>query len=432
MQVKLISARGVELLERTVSTTPFGTFTTSIDLEKDVPLGTYQVTATGAVSGAEIQYGGSFRVEEYRAPQFLVDVDRANGSLSPGDRSREGRRALPLRRRDGRRGRRLDANARPLDAVLRGTPGSRSADRSGMVGRRSPGRPRRRSRLRGGPDRRHGYFAIDAGRAEAPGGRTWSYTLEAEVTDVSRQRVANRARVTVHPAELYAGVRRERGLRRGGEAGRGRGWWRCARRHAPAGLTIDVAVTRRDLEVDPEEGRGRAAGRRSPSRSRSRRRVPRRATARARSPAASRPPTGGLLHPRGHADGRAGPNAEDADRALRDRQRLGLVAAQRHRPDRPGRGQGALRRRRHGAGPGQEPVPGGGSDRHGRARGRAVGPARDARRRGARRSRSRSTSRWSPTSTSRSCWCAAACRPGRPRARGTIPAGPRSSWATSS
>src|SRR5260370_32122714 len=53
-----------------------------------------------------------------------------------------------------------------------------------------------------------GALAIAAGKAEAPGDRTWEYTIEAEVTDVSRQRLANRATIAVHPAAVYAGVRR--------------------------------------------------------------------------------------------------------------------------------------------------------------------------------------------------------------------------------
>ena len=53
-----------------------------------------------------------------------------------------------------------------------------------------------------------GLLALDAGVAEATGGRTFVYTVEAEVTDVNRQRIANRTALTVHPASVYAGVRR--------------------------------------------------------------------------------------------------------------------------------------------------------------------------------------------------------------------------------
>ena len=36
----------------------------------------------------------------------------------------------------------------------------------------------------------------------------YSYTLEGDVEDVSRQHIANRASLTVHPAPWYIGVRR--------------------------------------------------------------------------------------------------------------------------------------------------------------------------------------------------------------------------------
>ncbi len=39
-------------------------------------------------------------------------------------------------------------------------------------------------------------------------GLPWVYTLEADVEDVSRQHIANRAAVTVHPAPWYIGVKR--------------------------------------------------------------------------------------------------------------------------------------------------------------------------------------------------------------------------------
>ena len=42
---------------------------------------------------------------------------------------------------------------------------------------------------------------------ESPGGRSARVTVEAEVADVNRQRIANRTEVHVHPAALYAGIR---------------------------------------------------------------------------------------------------------------------------------------------------------------------------------------------------------------------------------
>ena len=45
------------------------------------------------------------------------------------------------------------------------------------------------------------------GNTEAPGEKPYSYTFEAEVTDVNRQSVAGRAEVMVHPASYYVGLR---------------------------------------------------------------------------------------------------------------------------------------------------------------------------------------------------------------------------------
>ena len=86
MRVKLdlVPRRGAPR-RGTSPTTAFGTFTTSFALDKEVPLGTFEVTATGTVGGGRVQYGGSFRVEEYRAPQFRVDVSTPERSLVAGD-----------------------------------------------------------------------------------------------------------------------------------------------------------------------------------------------------------------------------------------------------------------------------------------------------------------------------------------------------------
>ena len=43
---------------------------------------------------------------------------------------------------------------------------------------------------------------------KADAGIPYAYTLEGDVEDVSRQHIANRASVTVHPAPWYVGVRK--------------------------------------------------------------------------------------------------------------------------------------------------------------------------------------------------------------------------------
>ena len=154
--------------------------------------------------------------------------------------------AVPVRRADGRAPGHLDVYTR--------TPGLR---RRAADHREVPGRSLGvRRRIRTGDECR----ATSARRDEAPRGDRRSvarrstttrdagvpyvYTLEGDVEDVSRQHIANRASVIVHPAPWYIGVRRPRyfveqkaGLkteivavapRRHGRAGR------AGRRHADA------------------------------------------------------------------------------------------------------------------------------------------------------------------------------------------------------
>ena len=209
MRVKLISSRGVELASREVPTTPFGTFTTQFELDKEVPLGTFQITATGVVGGAEIQYGGSFRVEEYRAPQFRVDVSVPERSLVAGDPIQGTVLARylfggPLAGSEVS----WTVNRATLDFRPPGNEGFGFGNQVGWWDDGEPGLGREVAGSGKGRTDATGAFAIQAGRAEAPGGRTWEAVLEAEVADVNRQRVADRATVVIHPAALYAGVRR--------------------------------------------------------------------------------------------------------------------------------------------------------------------------------------------------------------------------------
>ncbi|MEI6224906.1 MAG: MG2 domain-containing protein [Deltaproteobacteria bacterium] len=209
MVVKVTSSRGVDILTQEVSTTAFGTFSTRFALEGDVPLGTYGITATGEVAGGTIQYGGTFRVEEYRAPQFRVDVSVAERSVVDGDPIQG---TVLARYLFG--GPMADAevawtvNRSTMDFTPPGQEGFLFGNQVGFWDDREPGPNRGVAGSGKGRTDATGAFAIAAGRAEAPGNRTWETVVEAEVADVNRQRVAGRATLIVHPAALYAGVRR--------------------------------------------------------------------------------------------------------------------------------------------------------------------------------------------------------------------------------
>jgi uncharacterized protein YfaS (alpha-2-macroglobulin family) len=209
LQLQVTSSRGKEVFAREVETSAYGTFSASFPLDREVPLGTYAIAATGKVDGTEVQYGGTFRVEEYRAPQFRVDVT----APAPGVVAGEPVTARVLARylfggAMADAGVAWSVNRSTLDFRPPGNEGFEFGNQVGFWEDHLPGETREVASSGKGRTDGSGGFAIEAGSAEAPGSRTWEYVLEAEVADVNRQRVADRASVLVHPASKYAGVRR--------------------------------------------------------------------------------------------------------------------------------------------------------------------------------------------------------------------------------
>ena len=100
-------------------------------------------------------------------------------------------------------------------------------------------------------------------KAEAPAEQRCEYTLEAEVADVNRQRIANRTEVHVHPAALYAGMRQRsrRASPRWGSPSRSRRWPSLPTASGRS-AEVEVTVLRRDWKFDAEEDAPAAAGRR--------------------------------------------------------------------------------------------------------------------------------------------------------------------------
>ncbi|HET8733519.1 MAG TPA: MG2 domain-containing protein, partial [Anaeromyxobacteraceae bacterium] len=210
VRVALVTPRGAEVQARDVTTTAYGTFSTRFEVEKGAPLGTWSVVAAGQAGGGPIRYGGTFRVEEYRAPQFRVDVSTPERSLVAGD-ALQG--TVLARYLFG--GAMADAavawttSGSMLDWRPPGNEGFLFGNQVGFWDDREPARARFVAASGKGKTDAKGLLAIDAGRAEAPGDGTWEVVLEAEVADVNRQRVAGRATAVVHPASVYAGLRRQ-------------------------------------------------------------------------------------------------------------------------------------------------------------------------------------------------------------------------------
>ncbi|MBM4321508.1 MAG: alpha-2-macroglobulin, partial [Deltaproteobacteria bacterium] len=208
--VTVTDSREKQVSRQTMRLSEFGTFRGRFTLGGEAPLGFYTVAAEAAVLGHAIQTSGMFRVEEYRPPKFLVDVSLPQQAYLAG----EVLRAQVLARYlfGG-----AMAQAKVHWSAARRALAWRPPGNEGF----SFGLERTRwdedeeehgefSEVFGGGDGQvdaGGGFVTEVGRAETPGSRTWEYTVEAEVTDVDRQRVANRATVVVHPAAVHGGVR---------------------------------------------------------------------------------------------------------------------------------------------------------------------------------------------------------------------------------
>ncbi len=237
----------------------FGTWSVDVALPADAPLGTFTARADATVEkDSTLRTVGQFRVEEYRAPQFQVDVVSPARELVAGDAVK----AEVIARY-------LFGGGMP-SAAVRWTVARESIDfeppgNAGFTfGPRSwwwdDGEPSRTADVFAsgeGETSALGVLALAAGEAAAPAGRTFSYTVEAEVADVSRQRIANRTSLTVHPASVYAGVRR-----------RGTGFAEAGRPDvleviaaAPdgarrAGLSVEVTLKRREWKWIRKRGAG--------------------------------------------------------------------------------------------------------------------------------------------------------------------------------
>lgn len=208
LAVTLTDSRGEKVKTETVKVTKHGTFSMKATIGKEAPTGYYSVSASGKIAGGEVDTTGGFRVEEYRAPQFRVDVESKKPSLIAGE---------PLE---------ATVFARYLfGGAMNDVQVKWSAQRNSTTFSEEAGvgftfsqetwwwddnQPHDASGFFAsgeGKADNTGALAVKAGNTEAPGEKPYLYTFEAEVTDVNRQSVAGRAEVMVHPASYYVGLR---------------------------------------------------------------------------------------------------------------------------------------------------------------------------------------------------------------------------------
>ena len=208
VELRISDSRGKEIYSRNLPLSDYGTFSAEVPVDPESPLGSYSVRASAEVPSGKVDTYGSFRVEEYRAPQFKVDVTTTQQDVLVG----ETMKARVLARY-------LFGGSMP-GAPVRWT-ATRTFD--DYQPPNNPGfafgvntwewndeNPVPSTEVIGSGEAKtdaQGAVELTVGQAEAPGGRSATITVEAEVADVNRQRIANRTQVHLHPAALYAGIR---------------------------------------------------------------------------------------------------------------------------------------------------------------------------------------------------------------------------------
>ncbi len=208
LTVTVSDSRGETVKTETVKVTKYGTFSMKATVGKEAPTGYFSVTATGKIGGGEVSTSTSFRVEEYRAPQFRVDVESKQKSLIAGDALEA---TVFARYLFG--GAMNDVQVKWSSQRSQTSFSSETAQGftfSQETWWWDDNQPQDSSGFfasgEGKADNK-GALAVKAGVTEAPGEKPYSYTFEAEVTDVNRQSVAGRTSVLVHPASYYVGLR---------------------------------------------------------------------------------------------------------------------------------------------------------------------------------------------------------------------------------
>jgi len=216
--VEIHDSKGTVAKKAQVKTNAYGTFTFDLAVPKDAPLGYWSAEVKGKAPGGEVSLYGNFRVEEYRAPQFRVDVATPKKDLIAGDALTA---TVSARYLFG--GTMSDAKAKwsahrsSASFSSEAAPDFNFAQETWWYDDREP---EAMGGFFGSGDGRldaKGELQVAAGQVEAPGEKTASYVLEGEVEDVNRQSVAGRVEVTVHPAAFYVGLRAPSGFLQAGK-----------------------------------------------------------------------------------------------------------------------------------------------------------------------------------------------------------------------
>ncbi|MGH9885438.1 MAG: MG2 domain-containing protein, partial [bacterium] len=210
MEVVLKDSQGEERDKRTVALSDWSSADFALTLPAEAPLGRYELTAT--VAGQKQSVSGGFLVAAYRRPDFRVDVNLA------GESSRAGTTLKGVVA--GRYLFGAPMAARPVKWSYTKKP---RVDAPRVIAEKFPEEryvlldEEREDRFEYHADEAvagkeatldaQGQWTLDL-ETDRAAGRPFDYTLEGEVTDLSRQTIAGRASFRVDPAPWYLAVRR--------------------------------------------------------------------------------------------------------------------------------------------------------------------------------------------------------------------------------
>ncbi len=210
IEVTVEDSRGGEQDKRTLPLSEWGTADWVFALPREAPLGGYSVAAKVDGQGGEVR--GSFLVAAYRKPDFRVDVnvggvDDVAGATLKGVVTGRYLFGGAMSGRPVRWTYTKEELSTVPDAVAEKFPGERYAYlKESWTGEEYRQRGVEIAQKEG-VLQADGTLALDL-VTDAAAGVPYAYTLEGEVEDVSRQKIAGRASFPVHPAPWYLGLKR--------------------------------------------------------------------------------------------------------------------------------------------------------------------------------------------------------------------------------
>ncbi len=204
VELKLLDPEGQTVAERKGTLSRFGGVQADFDLPADGRLGSWSVSVRDPAD--DLSWYASFRMAEYRAPAFLVEVTpaaEARYAGEPVEANIEGRYLFGAAMSGAEASWSMSAapgrfEPKDADGFVFGKrfswwdddDTSEKVVAGGVMGLDDAGR-----------------LTVEAGPAETPQNRPQMYTVEARVTDVDRQEIAGRTTFPVHPASHYVGLK---------------------------------------------------------------------------------------------------------------------------------------------------------------------------------------------------------------------------------